>query len=150
MYASEDQKISLMLMDFGAKGYGLYWYITELLHREAEHKIDWHKQYFQSFISSRYHVSVEELKSFVDACIHKYELIQTDGIKIWIDRVNRNIEEMQLPVSADLSERRRMAGQKGGLAKAAKTVEKEPKTANDFFAEDNDDFLSNLPNAGKT
>lgn len=103
-----DLKIGALLSSYGAFGYGLYWRLVEILHSEESHKIPMKDYVFLSlsnqmciknehmFNTCSTHVQhnltpVEQIRVFVEHCINKFELFNSDGDFFWSERVFKNI-----------------------------------------------------------
>lgn len=119
--AFEDEKIQAMVGDYGASGYGLYWKIVERLHYEPIHKLSYKEVTFLSFSKllsateknkfKHSNIKSSDVKSFIQDCIEKYELFETDTSFFWSGRAMRNITR-----KVSLSEKRAEIGRKGGQA----------------------------------
>ena len=102
-----DPKLQALVGEFGAVGYGVFWRIIEMLHSDQEHKLPL-KQYIYIAIAKQMLTNAEQIEAMLTACINDYELINSDGVNFWIDRVLRNIETRQ-----EISVKRREAGRLG-------------------------------------
>lgn len=85
-----DAKIQAMLSVYGDWGYGLFWRLIEMMHREGDHSILMKRYVFTSFAQHK-STSVEQVEKFVNDCVNEFELFVSDGSKFWSERVNRNI-----------------------------------------------------------
>jgi len=99
-----DPKLSALIGEFGAVGYGLYWRIVEMLHSEEEHKLK-HKEYVYMAIAKQMGTNVEQVSKFLDYATNTCELFKSDLEYFWSDRVLRNIQKRE-----DVSDKRRRAG----------------------------------------
>lgn len=103
---TSDIKISAMVGEFGAIGYGIYWRVVELLHSEPTHKLP-QRKYVYSAIAKQFLIDVEQVSSLVDFCITECFLFEQDEDKnyFWSNRVLRNFDKR-----AEISESRSYAG----------------------------------------
>lgn len=122
--AANDPKISALVEEYGATGYGIYWYIIELLHQDEKHTLPL-KQYIYLAIAKQMKANAEQIESIVKHCIMVCELFLVKGDYFYSPRVMRNFEKRAL-----ISEKRRKAGILGAIAKqnlAKQSKEKERK-----------------------
>ena len=105
--ATNDPKIQALIGEYGAAGYGIYWRIVEMLHSANTHTLPL-KKYIYLAIAKQMLTNVEQIEAMLTACINDYELINSDGVNFWIDRVLRNIETRH-----EISVKRREAGRLG-------------------------------------
>lgn len=105
--ATNDPKIQALIGEYGAAGYGIYWRIVEMLHSANTHTLPL-KKYIYLAIAKQMLTNAEQIEAMLTACINDYELINSDGVNFWIDRVLRNIETRQ-----EISVKRREAGRLG-------------------------------------
>ena len=105
--ATNDPKIQALIGEYGAAGYGIYWRIVEMLHSANSHTLPL-KKYIYLAIAKQMLTNAEQIEAMLTACINDYELINSDGVNFWIDRVLRNIETRQ-----EISVKRREAGRLG-------------------------------------
>lgn len=109
-----DLKISALLEDFGAEGYGIYWHIIELLHAEKNGKLPV-GTLVPKAVARNMKVDAERVKVIIDACLDEYGLfIESDDL-FTAERVQRNIK-----ARLESTQVRQEAGRKGGRATQAK------------------------------
>ena len=70
---TNDPKIQALLGRYGAKGYGIYWRIVEMLHEDTSHKMEM-KPYIFEAISSTFNESTELIKEVINYAIDVCEL----------------------------------------------------------------------------
>ena len=99
-----DPKLSALVGEFGAVGYGLYWRLVEMLHTDENHKLP-HKKFVYVAIAKQMLTSVEQVEGVLCYAIDVCELFESDGEFFWSNRVMRNIEKR-----AELSKKRSIAG----------------------------------------
>lgn len=111
--ATSNPKISAMIGNYKAEGFGIYWHIIELLHQNDDHKLPLKKHMYLA-IAKQMLTSAEQVLKFIRDCIDEYELFyESDGF-FYSDRVTKNIEKRQ-----EISEKRSQSGRKGFEAKQA-------------------------------
>ena len=101
---TQDPKIQALLSEHKAPGYGLFWYLIELLHSDDKHRLPL-KQYIYMAIAGQMRMPIEQVKEFIDQCINYYELFKSDGEFFWSERVLRNIDRR-----LEISNKRSVAG----------------------------------------
>jgi|GEM_PF-3114228 len=111
--ASNNPKIKAMIAEYKAEGYGMYWYIIELMHQSEDHKLA-QKKYTYSAIAQQMSTNAEQVLKFISDCINEYELFEQEGGFFYADRVNRNVEKRQ-----EISEKRALSGKKSAERRAA-------------------------------
>lgn len=99
-----DPKLSALVGEFGAVGYGLYWRLVEMLHTDQDHTLP-HKKFVYVAIAKQMLTSVEQVEDVLMYAIDVCELFESDGELFWSNRVMRNIEKR-----AELSKKRSVAG----------------------------------------
>lgn len=87
-----DPKLSALVGEFAAAGYGLYWRIVEMMHQESEHKLP-HKKYIYSSLAQQMLTSDEQVEALITYAIEVCELFESDGEFFWSNRVYRNLEK---------------------------------------------------------
>ena len=111
-----DPKISALLGEHGATGYGVYWRIVEMLHTANGNVLEQKPLVFAA-IARQLNASVEQIKTIVEYCINTCELFIVNGNgEICNERVFRNISRR-----AELSQLK----SKAGKASAAKRYGKQ-------------------------
>jgi hypothetical protein len=111
-----DIKMMVMVSEWGAIGYGLYWRIVELLHKSEDNTLAFTPLNTLA-IAKQMKVDAKQITSFVDDCVNVFELFKRENDKVFCERVFRNIGKRK-----EISEVRKAAGSKGGAAKASKDV----------------------------
>jgi hypothetical protein len=99
-----DPKLSALVGEFGAEGYGIYWRVVEMLHSDQTHKLKC-KTYVYSALAKQMGTSVEQVKNVLDYAIEVCELFVTNESFFWSDRVIRNISKRN-----EIIEKRSKAG----------------------------------------
>jgi len=111
--ASNNPKISAMIGDYNAWGYGVYWHIIELLHQNEGHKLKM-KKHIYSAIAKQMLTSAEQVLKFITDCIEEYELFYLEDGYFVADRVVKNVTKMK-----EISEKRSYAGKQSVIKRLA-------------------------------
>ena len=111
---TSDPKIQALLGEYGGMGYGVFWRIVEMLHSASDHKIPI-KDYIVVAIAKQMLSNSKQIQEIIEISINTCELFISDGKFLWSSRVNNNISIRQ-----EISEKRALAGRKGGIAKQGK------------------------------
>lgn len=114
--AHRNPQILKLLQRHGAAGYGQFWLLVELLRESTDNRIE-HDDI--GAIAYGLHQDSDELKSLVESCV-EFGLFSADDHAFWSDGLNKRVERF-LEAKTRVSEARKEAGRKGGLAKASKT-----------------------------
>ena len=103
--AANDTKIIILVHEYGAAGYGIYWSIVELLHAANDNKIEMADYLFRG-LSAQMQTPVEEIRKILSFCINNCDLFYvTEDRKLGCKRVERNIQYRQ-----ELKNKRSLAG----------------------------------------
>jgi hypothetical protein len=111
--AVDDPKILWMLSDYGATGYGLYWRIAEMLHKDEKHILPF-KEYLFNGLAKQMVIDENIVRGFIADCIDKYELFKKCEDGFTSERVLTNLKNMA-EKKQQISIIRKEAGQKGGI-----------------------------------
>lgn len=87
-----DPKISAMIKEFGAEGYGIFWRIVEMLHATSSHRLPM-KKYIYNAIAMQINANAELIEVFVKSCIDDYELFAVSDGELMSCRVDRNVDK---------------------------------------------------------
>ena len=109
--SASDPKMTCLLSEHGGVGYGLYWLIVELLHKEPTHVIQ-KKPYLIRGLSLQMKVDEQLTRQIIDDCI-KFELFKENEEGFWSERVLTNCKTME-EKKVQLSNLRKEVGRKGG------------------------------------
>ena len=90
--ARNDIKIKAMRREYGAVGYAAFWIIIELLRESNEYMLPL-KVFTYIAIDDEIGVSDFESEKFIEDCIKKYELFETDGNYFWSDSLMRRMNK---------------------------------------------------------
>ncbi len=104
---TSDPKISALLAEYGAEGYGIYWRIIEMLHSNPEHKIP-KKKYIFIALAKQLVTNDNKIELVITYATDVCELFLPDSEFIISSRVLRNFEKRD-----QISEKRAEAGKAG-------------------------------------
>lgn len=88
--ASRDEKIIEMKMEFGAKGYGVFWEILEYLFEQGGSA-----KYNPRLVAIAIHEDVRFIKRFLSICIEELKLFETDGTYFWSNRLRSELDRIE-------------------------------------------------------
>ena len=111
-----DPKIQALIGKFGARGYGIFWRIVEMLHEDPEHKLSL-KPYVLEAIGSLFKEDVKTIKTVIDYSINTCELFQKKEGYIYSDRVLQNLEKRN-----KIKRARSEAGKKSAIARSQQSL----------------------------
>ena len=111
--AASDPKIICMLSDYGGEGYGLYWRIIELLHKETTHVLPLRRVLILA-LSKQLLMEEARVNAFIDDCIKKYDLFIESENGFFSERVITNCNVMA-EKQQQISSIRKEVGRQGGL-----------------------------------
>lgn len=130
--ASRDEKILEMKMDYGARGYGLYWEIVEYLFEQGGTA-----KYIPKMVSMAINEDVRAVKKFLKDCIEIYGLFNTDGEYFWSNRLRSELDRIE-----DLSTKRSKAASRKYEKDKDKPLRKEDLNEN-ILKEDGCNCITN-------
>ncbi|MES3017900.1 MAG: DUF4373 domain-containing protein [Bacteroidota bacterium] len=108
---TSDPKISALIAEFGAEGYGIYWRIVEMLHSNPDHKIP-KKKYIYIALAKQLITNDNKIELVITYATDVCELFLPDSEFIISKRVLRNFEKRE-----EISEKRSNAGKAGMQAR---------------------------------
>ena len=91
--ARHDPKILEMRAAYGAKGYGLFWMIIEILRDQEAYRIKV-KDNFYAGLALDLNADKEEIKQFITDCINEFELLESDGNYVWSNSLKLRMEHL--------------------------------------------------------
>jgi hypothetical protein len=103
--AISDPKIQFIISQYGGVAYGIWWRIVEMLHQTENNKLP-HKFYIYFAIGNQLKIDEKTVEDFINSCL-LVELLQSDSVDFWSDRVLKNVGKM-----ADIKNKRSEAGKK--------------------------------------
>lgn len=111
--ARNDIQIKRLRKTHGAAGYGLYWYIVEMMHEDERDGIDIDDSLLES-IAEDNGMELETVCKFLQDCLEKYRLFRVENGFYTSDRVIQNKDRRE-----QIRQKKSEAGRKGGLARQA-------------------------------
>jgi len=118
---TNDTKIQALLGKYGAKGYGIYWRVVEILHEEQDHKL-YLKPYIFEAIASTFKEDVNLVKEIITYQVKICELFKKKGNYIYSERVLENIAKRE-----KIKQVRSYAGQMSAVARKQKVTDVKQK-----------------------
>ena len=103
---TSDPKISALLAEYGAEGYGIFWRTIEMLHSNTDHKIP-KKKYIFIAIAKQLLTSADKIIEVIDYATNVCELFLDDKDFIISQRVLNNFKKRD-----SISEKRSEAGKR--------------------------------------
>lgn len=100
-----------MRNQYGAKGYGWYWIIVEMLREQDDYKIEI-KDYLWNALAMELQCEPNKAEDFVKDCIDKFELFNSDDDKFWSESLLRRME-----IKDKKKKKKAEAGRKGAKAR---------------------------------
>jgi hypothetical protein len=91
--ARHDPKILEMRAAYGAKGYGLFWMIIEILRDQEAYRIKV-KDNFYAGLALDLNADKEEIKQFITDCMNEFELLESDGNYVWSNSLKLRMEHL--------------------------------------------------------
>lgn len=110
--ANRDERILAMRVDYGWEGYGWYWAIVETMAEATNYKLK-----FKNGLPNRvaiaglslcHNIPIEKLEKFIDDCIKKYGLFNTNEDYFWSETLLK-----RLSIRDEKTSKLRVAGLKG-------------------------------------
>ncbi len=108
--AHSDPKIMAMRSVYKAEGYGYYWIVVEMMAEQAEYKLP-HKEWLYDALAMRMQCDSNAAAKYVEDCIDKYELFESDGTYFWSNSLCRRMEMKRAAIEKK-TEKARKAAQK--------------------------------------
>jgi len=110
-----NRHIKAMISRYGAKGYGVWWWLQGVLAVQPSCRLDLTMPYILEDLAYDMRVDSEWLQAWLHDCLYYFKILQTDSVCLWCDDLN---ERMQYwgEKRKILSER----GRKGALVTNAK------------------------------
>lgn len=113
---TNDPKVQALLGKYGAKGYGIYWRVVEMLHEEPTHKLKM-KPYIFEAIGMTFREQVEDITEILNYCISTCELFKKKGGYIYSERVLANIDKRD-----KIKQARSLAGKRSAEVRSSKAT----------------------------
>jgi len=109
--AARDPKILAMRKTYGTEGYGWYWIIVEAMAESDGYKLS-HAEWQIDALAMALVCDCSAIQKFIDDCINKYQLFESDGKSFWSTSLLRRLERLD-----ESRYRRSIAGKKGAQAR---------------------------------
>ena len=110
--ANRDERILAMRVDYGWEGYGWYWAIVETMAEATNYKLKIKNgvpnRVAIAGLSLCHNIPIEKLEIFIDDCIKKYGLFNTDEDYFWSETLLK-----RLSIRDEKTSKLRVAGLKG-------------------------------------
>ncbi len=87
-----EPKIQALIGKYGAKGYGLFWRIVEMLHEEPSHRLNM-KPYVYEAIAKLFKEDLKEIKDIIEYMVVTCESFTKEKNEIYSDRVLQNLDK---------------------------------------------------------
>ncbi len=75
--------LKAMRSEHGMQGYGCWWGLLEILNQQDGYKLDITDAYAINELADDLRIDVGFMQRFVDDCLHKYHLLESDGQYLW-------------------------------------------------------------------
>jgi hypothetical protein len=118
--ARRDPKCSALINDLGPSGYGVYWFLVEIIHEQGG-RIEKFPKLLEG-LSYELKIPTEQLALNIHALVNDYRLLQEDENYIWSNRAVKNLEE-RWNKYAKKSEAGRIGGLRSGEVRKTKQNE---------------------------
>lgn len=92
--ARNDLKIKAMISKYGVEGYGMFWYLVEMLREVDSFKLPL-EDYFYLAIQHEFNGCSADVQQFVTDCIYTFKLFESDGLFFWSNSLNRRMDMKQ-------------------------------------------------------
>lgn len=104
--ARNDRKTSALILSWGMAGYGMWWVVVEMLREEDGYKLPMDELTY-SALAKDMMATPEQAQQFIEDCIQRFQLLQSDGDYFWSDSMLRRMEHLE-----EKKEKRRKAAEK--------------------------------------
>jgi hypothetical protein len=84
-----DPKIIKMRIVYGMTGYGAFWAVIERLRESRDYKFK-----LEEIDLLKFDLQYAEINQFIDDCINKFELFESDGVYFWSNSLLRRMQKM--------------------------------------------------------
>lgn len=127
--AAHDPKCAALINDFGLEGYGFYWLLMEIMHQQADGKIEKFPKLFDG-LAFEFKTTAENVSKLIEAMLQSYNLLKQDEKFIWSERVLRNFENRKLKYEVK-SNSGRIGGINSGISRRESKQNEAPLKANE-------------------
>lgn len=108
--ARRDLKVKALMSVYGDSGYGRFWKLIEMLREEDDYRMERAQYVYDAFADEMKATpgedepTAEYAERFIDDCIERFKLLETDGDFFWSGSLCRRMKKM-----SDTAEKRRAA-----------------------------------------
>lgn len=88
--ASSDPKISAMIGRYGIEGYGRFWILVEMMRDAPGYKLPVDECMWDA-LAMRLRCTPEAAKTYVEDCVQRYKLFNSDGAYLWSESLRRRM-----------------------------------------------------------
>lgn len=92
--ARTDTKIVDMMYDYGMAGYGMFWFIVEVMRESDCYRLENNRSTWRA-LGMQMHLKADELQKFIDDCIEQYRLFESDGVYFWSNSLVKRMEKLE-------------------------------------------------------
>lgn len=92
--ARTDTKIVDMMYDYGMAGYGMFWFIVEVMRESDCYRLENNRSTWRA-LGMQMHLKAEEVQKFVDDCITQYRLFESDDVYFWSNSLVKRMEKLE-------------------------------------------------------
>ena len=119
--ARNDPKILALRSVYGAKGYGYFWMMVEIMREQEDYKLKKGK-YIWNTLAMQLGTNIDEIKDFVDDCINEFDLFNENKDYIWSESLLRRMK-----IKDKKKAKKVKAGKKGAKARWGSNDNDKPK-----------------------
>lgn len=105
--ARNDPKIMALIHTYGMEGYGRWWVLVEMLREQTDYKLK-RCEWVTNALAMAMLWQPDSTAEFIDACVDRFELLETDGDHFWSNSLLRRMTKLE-----DRRKKRSEAGRKG-------------------------------------
>lgn len=92
--ARTDTKIVDMMYDYGMAGYGMFWFIVEVMRESDCYRLENNRSTWRA-LGMQMHLKADEVQKFIDDCIEQYRLFESDGVYFWSNSLVKRMEKLE-------------------------------------------------------
>ena len=112
--ARNDIKIKALIRNYGLEGYGRFWVIIELLREQSDYQLQLDEFTYET-LAEELRTGTDQVENFIDNCIYKYKLFETNGESFWSASLLTRMDKMN-----KIREKRIEAGKRSAEARLKK------------------------------
>lgn len=92
--ARTDTKIVDMMYDYGMAGYGMFWFIVEVMRESDYYRLENNRSTWRA-LGMQMHLKADEVEKFIDDCIDQYRLFESDGVYFWSNSLVNRMKKLE-------------------------------------------------------